>query len=72
MAKFTDAEVVDFVMAKTEGADAAEVLKHLTESTWTVRVAIEDGELMGVMCYKFRTAYVDVTGEQSRILGLWI
>ena len=71
MAKFTEEQVVEYVKSKTEGADEAQLDKKLTENTWTVLVAIEDGEMMGVMTYKFRYAYVDVTGDEPRILGLW-
>lgn len=71
MARFTDKQVVDFVLTKTEGSCSAQIDKKLTENTWTVLVSIEDGELRGVMCYKFRYAYVDVSGDEPRIMGLW-
>lgn len=72
MASFTDKQVVDFVLAKTEGSCSAQVEKKLTDNTWTVLVSIEDGLMMGVMTYKFRYAYVDVSGEEPRIMGLWV
>jgi hypothetical protein len=71
MSKFTDQQVVDFVLAKTEGSSSAQLEKKLTDDTWTVLVSIEDGLWLGVMTYKFRTAYVDVSGEAPRIMGLW-
>jgi hypothetical protein len=71
VAKFADQEIVDFVLEKTEGSCSAQIDKKLTENTWIVLVSIEDGEMMGVMTYKFRYAYVDVSGDEPRIMGLW-